>query len=233
MSLLKVPLLLLNAGSLLVPLAVSSPPPPVLEVRYSRRKSERFLLAVLPGVMMLTPLIFVVETFIILLSQFRGPPRRLASLLMLSGPTDALSTSPAFLIGTTLILMASILRWACHERLGRLYTPALTIRKNHKLITEGPYAIVRHPGYASWLIMEVGLLVVFSAGNSWLGESGVLESALGRLVAGAWLAVCVVGDTVLVAKRVPREEGLLKKEFGKEWSEYRKRVPWRLIPGVY
>ncbi|KAJ8087616.1 hypothetical protein PM082_006449 [Marasmius tenuissimus] len=234
MSLLKVPLLLLNSGSLLVPLAFpSSTPLPVTEVRYSKRKSERFVQGVLPGVMMVTPLVFFSESLIILLTQLRGPPRRLASLLMLNGTTETLSTSPAFLIGTTLLLMASILRYRSQTLLGRLYTTPLTIRKNHTLITSGPYAIVRHPGYASWLIMEIGLLVVFSASGSWLSESGVLDTALGRVVAASWLVVCVVGDTVLVARRVPREEGLLKKEFGKEWSEYRKRVPWRVVPGVY
>ncbi|KAF9260622.1 ICMT-domain-containing protein [Marasmius fiardii PR-910] len=233
MSLFKIPLLLLNAGGLLASQAFSSPPPPVIEVRYSRRKSERFLHTALPGITLFTPAIFLLETVIIILSQLRGPPRRLASLLMLFGNPESIHTSATFVLGTMIICMSAILRYACHQHMGRLFTHELAIRKNHKLVVDGPYSFVRHPGYTSWLITELGLLIAFSARGSWITESGVLDIGIGRAVAGLYLLVFATADTVLLLKRVPKEEGLLKKEFGKEWNDYKRRVPWKLIPGVY
>ncbi|KAG7097744.1 hypothetical protein E1B28_005065 [Marasmius oreades] len=233
MSLFKIPLLLLNAGGLLVSHAFSFPPPPVVEVRYPRRKSERFLHAALPAITLFTPAIFLLETIVIVLNQIRGPPRRLASVLILSSTPESLHTSTAFVLGTLIICMAAILRYACQKDLGRLYTNELTIRTNHKLIVNGRYSFVRHPGYTSWLITELGLLIVFSARGSWITESGVLDMGIGKTVAGLYLLVFAMADTLLLVKRIPREEGLLKKEFGKDWSDYKRRVPWKLIPGGY
>jgi len=36
----------------------------------------------------------------------------------------------------------------------------MSIRNNHKLVTSGPYAIVRHPGYTGVMLVVIGMLLV-------------------------------------------------------------------------
>jgi protein-S-isoprenylcysteine O-methyltransferase Ste14 len=84
----------------------------------------------------------------------------------------------------------------------------LTRVPKHELITNGPYALVKHPLYTA-----VGLLVLPTLGfllNTWLG-----------LVIGVAL--------YLVSRRyAPAEEESLASEFGPEWDAYVARVmlPW-------
>ena len=77
-----------------------------------------------------------------------------------------------------------------------------------KLITKGPYSLVKHPLYTS-----VALLVLPSIGfllNTWLGA--------------------LIGMILYIGSRrfSPEEEELLSKTFGPTWDEYRKKVkiPW-------
>lgn len=77
-----------------------------------------------------------------------------------------------------------------------------------KLITSGPYVLVKHPLYTA-----VSLLVLPWAGfllNSWLG--------------------LLLGIVLYVGTRLyaPAEEKLLAKKFGRPWEHYRQKVwlPW-------
>jgi protein-S-isoprenylcysteine O-methyltransferase Ste14 len=77
-----------------------------------------------------------------------------------------------------------------------------------KLITDGPYALAKHPLYTA-----VALLVL-----PWLGF--LLDS---------WLGV-VVGLAIYIGSRLysPAEEEGLSKTFGPAWDAYRRKVllPW-------
>ena len=73
-----------------------------------------------------------------------------------------------------------------------------------KLITHGPYSLVKHPlytGVAFLVLPWVGLLL-----NTWLGV--------------------LLGITLYIGSRLfaPEEEELLSKTFGTAWEEYRKQV---------
>lgn len=77
-----------------------------------------------------------------------------------------------------------------------------------KLITDGPYALIKHPIYTS-----VALLVLPWVGfllNTWLGA--------------------VIGLVLYLASRLfsPEEEEGLSKTFGAAWDEYCKsvKIPW-------
>lgn len=84
----------------------------------------------------------------------------------------------------------------------------LAIVPKHKLITWGPYALIKHPIYSGF-----GILVL-----PWIGF--LLNSWVGALVGGA----------LYVATRLfgPEEEKLLSNEFKEEWTEYIDKVlvPW-------
>ncbi|KAK7047878.1 hypothetical protein VNI00_006206 [Paramarasmius palmivorus] len=231
MLVLKAPLLALDIACLLAGMA-NSPTPPA---RYLKKRSERFLLAALPILDTITIAAFALETLIIILNGLRGLPRRLACLLMLYGTPESLHTNPHFIIGTMIMCMAAIMRYSCSQCIRPL--PDLATSKDsdseQKLVTQGPYNIVRHPLYASSLITGLGLFLIFSAKGTWIAESGVLDTGLGQLGIVLWLVVCASTDTVLMTRRIPMEESILKRVFGKDWTEYKKRVPWKLVPGVY
>jgi protein-S-isoprenylcysteine O-methyltransferase Ste14 len=77
-----------------------------------------------------------------------------------------------------------------------------------QLITNGPYALVKHPLYT-----DVALLVL-----PWLG-----------FLLNTWLGL-VLGIVLYIGSRLfaPAEEALLARTFGQTWDEYRRKVilPW-------
>jgi len=90
---------------------------------------------------------------------------------------------------------------------------AATVRveENQRVISTGPYAIVRHPMYAAALILMLG--IPLALGSWW----GLLSLALG-VPALVW--------------RILDEERLLKRDLP-GYAEYTQRAPFRLIPGLF
>jgi protein-S-isoprenylcysteine O-methyltransferase Ste14 len=78
------------------------------------------------------------------------------------------------------------------------------------LVRRGPYAIVRHPIYASYVLLQFGYLL----------QSISLRNALVMLVASG----CNVGRAVA-------EDRVLATN--KDYDAYRRQVRWRLLPGVW
>jgi protein-S-isoprenylcysteine O-methyltransferase Ste14 len=78
------------------------------------------------------------------------------------------------------------------------------------LVQRGPYLFVRHPIYASYFFLQIGYLL----------QSLSVQNAL--II--AFICSCNVGRAVV-------EERLLVTS--SRYEEYRLRVPWRLMPGVW
>jgi protein-S-isoprenylcysteine O-methyltransferase Ste14 len=78
------------------------------------------------------------------------------------------------------------------------------------LVRRGPYAVVRHPIYASYLLLQAGY---------------VLQSI------SVWNTVVMLFVTSCNVGRARAEERLL--ETNQDYGAYRIRVPWRLVPGVW
>jgi len=87
--------------------------------------------------------------------------------------------------------------------IGSNITPTSATRKEHKLVTGGPYRWVRHPLYTigSSLFISFGMM----ADNWFIPALGVLAF-------------------VLMAIRRPKEEANLIEKFGEEYREYMKRT---------
>lgn len=117
--------------------------------------------------------------------------------------------------------------------LGKFYTWEVSIRPGHKLCTNAPYSIVRHPGYIGSMLATGGH-IVFGLGRGTfvrecIGGSYPLGYDVVRWILGAYV---VFGMTGLV-KRSVTEDQLLKKTFGKEWEEWSSKTRYRLFPGVF
>ena len=87
-------------------------------------------------------------------------------------------------------------------------------RKEYKgqLVTHGMYKYIRHPHYLSVYLVFFGPPLLF-------------RSIVALLFAALLL--------LLTPKGLKEEEAHLTKQYGDEYREYMKKVPWKLIPNVY
>jgi len=179
----------------------------------------------------------VIESIIILANAVTDPNSLLSHLILSNPATDSttapqLAIVPSFVFGTVLSILSAFFRTQCYQALGRHFTFELTISPNHKLIDNGPYGLVRHPSYTAIMISVVGAYLTHTSNGSWLRESEALDTLYGRGLIGIWI---VVSSAVILSLflRIPREDALLRVKFAEEWEEWAKRVPYKLVPGIY
>ncbi|KAF9238465.1 hypothetical protein BU15DRAFT_75163 [Melanogaster broomeanus] len=152
--------------------------------------------------------------------------------------TQISSLTPAFLAGSVLSIAGSLLRIHCYRALGRMFTFELSIRRDHKLITSGPYSVVRHPSYTAVIGLTLGELLCCFTRHSWVVAcSGLFpsldaEPRLTNVLACTWVSM-VVAICMALMQRVRNEDDMLEKNFGEQWKEWVRRVPYRLVPWVY
>ena len=87
----------------------------------------------------------------------------------------------------------------------------IEISADQRVISTGPYAIVRHPLYVALTVTALGMPL-----------------ALGSY----WAALLVVPIAALLVWRLRDEEAYLVDDLP-GYAEYEKQVRWRLIPGIY
>lgn len=95
----------------------------------------------------------------------------------------------------------------------RFFSPVVRIQteRGHHVIADGPYRHVRHPGYASGIVM-------------------LLSSPLAL---GSWFAlVPIVAVVVLLIRRTAMEDRFLHDKLP-GYAAYAERVRYRLLPGVW
>lgn len=95
--------------------------------------------------------------------------------------------------------------------LGKQFSVDVTIRENHVLITNGPYAYIRHPRYLGIIVFFIGIPIIFL---SWISLS---------------LTFLLV---IVLLWRIGDEEKLMHDEFKQDWDDYKKRT-YSLIPFVF
>ncbi|KAF8892989.1 hypothetical protein BD779DRAFT_1135420 [Infundibulicybe gibba] len=156
----------------------------------------------------------------------------LRAVLFQHGDPQRLVPSPTFLTGVALIISGAYLRSRCYKALGNLFTFERAILPGHRLVTTGPYSVVRHPSYAGMMLVYLGLSMCHYDHNSWLWQSSVLDTRAGRVLVGSLVAAMAFTLFPLLM-RVPKEDATLKKEFGEQWEQWARRVPYAVIPGIY
>lgn len=182
-----------------------------------------------------------------ILSMFPASPSATYALRFLMPATARLVTpiTPVFAISVLAVLAGYLIRRACFAALGRLFTFTHTTLSEHRLVTDGPYSVVRHASYSGEVLVRGGTICMLLCSGGWISESGAFSSngASPRLgpetvivrLAGAAVSFLVVWaflNTSFLFWRAPREDATLQKKFGSQWEEYRNRVPWMFIPHV-
>ncbi|KAJ7040557.1 hypothetical protein C8F04DRAFT_1230895 [Mycena alexandri] len=135
-----------------------------------------------------------------------------------------------FVFGAGLIATGAMIRFRCFREMGRHFTFALSLRDGHKLISTGPYAIVRHPSYTGGNMTIVGAALTLMHDGSWWFGGGY------RTGWGLFLAANFIVSSLLVVRAFLRgnvEDAYLRASFKEEWQAFADRVPYRYIPGVY
>lgn len=107
-------------------------------------------------------------------------------------------------LGVAVMLAGLWLFWRSHAELGDSWSVTLELNAQHRLVTDGLYRFVRHPMYASFLVLGLGQALLVA---NWIaGLSGLAATAL------------------LMVVRLPREEAMMIERFGNQYREYRRRV---------
>jgi len=119
---------------------------------------------------------------------------------------------PLAYAGLTLFAAGIVLQAAAMRTLGSFYTVHLGRQPGHHLVTGGPYRLVRHPGYLSYIMSMTGISLALSS----LIGLGLVALVFPFLL---W--------------RIRREEEMLIAEFDNEYQFYMKKTKWRLVPLVY
>lgn len=118
----------------------------------------------------------------------------------------------SYSVGALLFALGIGLRWWSIIHLGRFFTVDVAIAKDHKVVSDGPYRLVRHPSYSGALLafLALGLLV-----HNWLAA-----------------LVLVVPITAMFLWRMKVEEHALSAALGTAYTDYMARTK-RLIPFLY
>ena len=250
MPLEKIPVILLTGIGIHISYTTPTPPTPVNERRMRDlvdinwtlmcMKASDFAIRILNTPKWLTStktaywMYAIIEFCIIVAGTMKSTSwsKRVVTLLLPNGKhPDCIKLTPTTTFATILIVLGTAIRIWSFREMGRHFTFHVTLLKNHKLVTTGPYNIVRHPAYTGAIFVLVGNVIWYTARGSWLRESMVYQMKLSLLfIAPVMLITLLLFSYIL--RRMPTEDAMMKREFGKDWDEWAKAVPYRLFPGI-
>ncbi len=99
--------------------------------------------------------------------------------------------------------------WA-FRTLGENYSQDIMIKKDHQLVTKGPFKLIRHPQYLCQILLDLG----------------ASAATLGYLV----FALTIVEIPFIIMRAIV-EEKMMEKYFGNSFSDYKKRTGF-IIPFI-
>ena len=102
-------------------------------------------------------------------------------------------------IGAVLLLLGVPMIYWVFSSLDRNVTGTVAIRREHQLVTHGPYRYVRHPLYSVGFCIFIGFAL---------------------MTANWFIAGLVVGGMFILDKRTPLEEQRLLERFGNDYQKY-------------
>jgi protein-S-isoprenylcysteine O-methyltransferase Ste14 len=121
---------------------------------------------------------------------------------------------PAYIgwVGLFVAVMGIAMRFWGNYVLGEFYTRTLRVTERQVVVQQGPYQVIRHPGYLGSILM-------------WSGAALATVNWISTL-----LAVAVM--FTVYSYRIISEENMMMKTYGEQYRQYKSRT-WKLIPFVY
>lgn len=114
-------------------------------------------------------------------------------------------------IGILIMLGGLTLRYFAAKTLGEFYTRTLLVVPEQAVIEQGPYRVIRHPGYLGVLLGSVGAGL---ATANWI-----------------MLVIVMLAKLIGIGYRIYSEEKMLLVAFGEKYRAYRANT-YRLIPFI-
>ncbi|MFC9446874.1 methyltransferase family protein [Bacillus cereus] len=104
------------------------------------------------------------------------------------------------------------IRFSSMKILGRFYSRNVGMQGGHKLIQEGLYKYVRHPGYLGTFLTFLGFAI---SSSSFIA-----------------IMINVILFFLVYSYRIKIEERILVTLFGEQYKQYQSKT-WRIIPFLY
>ena len=134
------------------------------------------------------------------------PSNYLKLLLITIVPNTVIS----LIIGSIITVFGLCITIWARATLGSNWSGAVTFKKNHELITRGPYKFVRHPIYTGLMTMLIGTFIVYGF---------------------AYVLLAIIIFFLGLIGKLMQEEKLMIKHFGKKYIDYKNKTK-ALIPFI-
>ena len=112
-------------------------------------------------------------------------------------------------LGVIILAAGITLLGSAHYHLGKSFNSLVVSKEDHQLVTSGPYRWVRHPIYTAYIMNYIA--------------GGLLASNL------VLTFVPVIFFGLMIINRIPREEAVMRKEFGQDYIDLENSTG-RLLP---
>jgi protein-S-isoprenylcysteine O-methyltransferase Ste14 len=120
------------------------------------------------------------------------------------GPFDYARPAWIGVLGLVPLAAGTWLLRRAHRDLGRYWSPTLQVVQEHRLVTSGVYATLRHPIYTAFLLTALAQVLMLP---NWItGPAGLVAFALVYFV------------------RIPAEERMMHEHYGAEYEDYMQKV---------
>ncbi len=116
------------------------------------------------------------------------------------------------IIGLCITTLGVVLFIWARRTLGNYYSGHVSVIENRPLIQHGPYRFIRHPAYAGYLLITVGIAVGYSS------------------LTGLIVILFLLLPSILYRPGV--EDAILTQQFGEQFKEYVRKTK-RLLPGIW
>lgn len=135
---------------------------------------------------------------------FIAPP---VALPFTKGPNIPVPTSIALSVGITLLVINFVVKIISQRQIG----VSTALKSKGKLVTTGMYGILRHPLYLSNGLFAIGMAILLKSIYAFLFS---------------------IVYTFLYLPIIHFEEKDLLMKYSEEYKEYKRKVPWKMIPKI-
>lgn len=113
--------------------------------------------------------------------------------------------------GLAVFALGTAFRVATMLALGRMFSLRVSVARDHRLVTTGLYARVRHPSYTSVIVLCIGIALTFRS---------------------VFYVLLIPSMIFGLTRRMAVEERFMVEHFGEEYRAYMARTK-RLVPGLW